>query len=73
MGTSPGDTAQKVEATGNRLVSQYTAGADYRIAAPSWHSAAIFSLQVSRLDRAVWTGQSGAMTFAMCRFRFAFN
>jgi hypothetical protein len=58
---------------GNRVVREYTAGGDYRIPAPSIHGAALFSLQFSRMDRALWTGQSGALFYAMYRFRFTFN
>jgi hypothetical protein len=58
---------------GNRVVREYTAGGDYRIPAPSIHGAAISPLQVSRMDRGLWTGQSGVMTYAMYRFRYSFN
>ncbi len=58
--------------SGNRVVRQYTAGADYHIPAPV-RGTLLFSLQLSRLDRALWSPQAGTMTFAMCRFRYTFN
>jgi hypothetical protein len=59
--------------TGNRVVREYTAGGDYRIPMASLRGVALFSLEFSRIDRAVWTGQSGAMFYAMYRFRYTFN
>jgi len=58
---------------GNRLVREWTVGGDYRLAIPSMLGNLHFSLQFSQMDRLVWTGQSGAMTFVMCRVRYAFN
>jgi hypothetical protein len=58
---------------GNRVVREYTVGGDYRIPIPSLHGLALFSLQLSRMDRALWIGQSGVMSYAMYRFRYTFN
>ena len=58
---------------GNRVVREYTAGGDYRVPITGLHGAALFSLELSRMDRALWTNQSGAMFYAMYRFRYTFN
>jgi hypothetical protein len=58
---------------GNRVVREYTVGGDYRIFAPSRHTIVTLGLQLSRMDRALWTPQSGEMYYALVLARFSFN
>jgi hypothetical protein len=58
---------------GNRLVREWTVGGDYRVAMPAVLGSVLLSLEFSRVDRYVWTGQSGAMNYVMYRARYAFN
>ena len=55
--------------TGNRLVRQYTAGANWYKRIHGVPGAVTLSVQYSYLDRAVWSGRSGSMQFVMCRMR----
>jgi hypothetical protein len=58
---------------GNRLVREWTAGADYRIGIPSIWGNVLLSVQYSQMDRSLWTGRSGAMNYLMYRARYTFN
>lgn len=61
------------KSSGNHLVWEYTAGGSYRIPAESMHGAFLLGVQASRIDRELWTGQSGAMNYLISTFRFTFN
>ncbi len=56
---------------GNRLAREYTFGARNRL----WSAREgelMLNAQFSQLDRAVWDGRSGAMTYVMGGLRYAF-
>ena len=58
---------------GNRVAREYTVGGDYRIQTPSLRGVLSFGLQLSRMDRALWTPQSGVMYYALTSCRFTLN
>jgi len=58
---------------GNHVVAEYTAGANYRVPMRSLHGIAQFGVQLSRIDRELWTGQPGAMTCLLSQLRYSFN
>jgi hypothetical protein len=58
---------------GNRVVREYTVGGDHRTPTPPLHGVLSFGLQLSRIDRALWTPQSGVMYYALAELRFTFN
>jgi len=57
----------------NRIVREYTVGGEHRTPAPSLHGVVSIGLQLSRMDRALWTPQSGVMYYALADLRFIFN
>jgi hypothetical protein len=58
--------------TGNRLVREWTLGADRRMAVPSLWGNLLMSLQFTKTDRFTWAGRSNDMTFVMYRLRYTF-
>jgi hypothetical protein len=58
---------------GNRVVREYTVGGDHKTPVPALHGVASLGLQLSRIDRALWTPQSGVMNYVLGEFRFTFN
>jgi hypothetical protein len=56
--------------SGNRLVSEWTVGVDYRTPVPAIWGALVQSVQYSTTDRFAWTGRSGEMHFLMYRLRY---
>ena len=65
--------AARGDASGNRLVRQWTAGVNQKVSLPSLRSGLLMSLQYSYLDRAIWAGKEGVMNFLMYRVRYTFN
>ena len=70
---SYGGLVYGLQSNSNRLVREWTVGANYRLNEPALLGSLLVSMQYSRLDRATWPGGAGAMDFLMCRFRYAFN
>jgi hypothetical protein len=58
---------------GNRVVREYTAGGEHRTPVPSLQAVVSLGLQLSRIDRALWTPQSGVMYYVLGECRFTFN
>ena len=56
--------------TGNRTVRQWSAGFHQRLFRKPTCGAALLSAQYSQIDRALWTGPSGAMNFLMLSLRY---
>jgi hypothetical protein len=65
--------AARGAASGNRLVRQWSAGLNQRWKVAALYGSILLSLQYSYLDRAIWGGRSGEMTYWMYRFRYTFN
>jgi hypothetical protein len=59
--------------SGNRLVREWTAGVNRKVALPSLRSGLLMSFQYSHLGRAVWNGKEGVMDYLMYRVRYTFN
>jgi hypothetical protein len=59
--------------SGNRVVGEWTAGANRKLGRKVFFSGFLLSLEYSHLNRTVWTGASGAMDYLMTRFRYSFN
>lgn len=58
---------------GNRVVRQWSLGANRKLDAPSLWGDFVLSLQYSHMDRDLWTGRSGAMDMVWYRVRYTFN
>jgi len=57
---------------GNRIVREWTVGADRWLTLPDRMGALRFSLQYTKSDRLTWPGKSGDMDFVMYRMRYTF-
>ncbi len=65
--------ASRANASGNRLVRQWSVGLNHKVSARSLFGGLLMSLQYSHLDRAVWGGREGVMDYLMYRVRYTFN
>ncbi len=65
--------ATHLKDSGNRLMREISFGVNRKIPLPAQHAVVLLSLQYSRMDRAIWSGQSGTMDYLMYRFRYTFN
>jgi hypothetical protein len=61
-------------ATGaNRVVWEWSGGANYRVPLPYLRAALMASLQLAQYDRSVWDGRHGELVYLMYRLRYTFN
>ena len=63
----------RADSAGNRLVREWSAGINQKVAVRSLRSGLLMSLEYSHLNRAIWSGKEGAMDYLMYRLRFTFN
>jgi hypothetical protein len=60
------------QSAGNRLVREWTVGADRRMKVPTLWGSVLMSVQYTKTDRFTWAGRSGEMNFVMWRMRYTF-